>query len=83
MLNKIYLKRKNKIMLNKKNSQLHPVYLASFIKNLEELGYTLSEDVINVLKTYDANEIGIVYDELIKELKELKGIRSFQDKLCL
>lgn len=78
MLNKIYLKRKNKIMLNKKNSQLHPVYLASFIKNLEELGYTLSEDVINVLKTYDANEIGIVYDELIKELKELKGIRKYK-----
>lgn len=73
MLNSIYLRRKNKVIVTKGNGSLSNEYLATSIKNLESYGYTFSEDLINVLRTLSNDEFVDFYTKLIEDIKVLKG----------
>ena len=71
--NKIFLRRKNKMLLNGGSSDLPLPYMTSIVKNLETLGYTLSLEIIEILKTLDVNQLEYFYHNLVVELKTLTG----------
>lgn len=73
MKNSIYLRRKNKVILEPKQAVLPVSYLATAMKNIESIGYTFSEDVIEVLKTYSVEEFVPFYTQLLSDVKTLKG----------
>lgn len=75
MENTIYLRRKNKIILNGLSIGNAPrlSYIATITKNIEALGYTLSGKIIEVLKTYTVEQLEEFYLYIIKECKELTG----------
>lgn len=73
-MNEILLRRKNKVMVsfgNEKEPNMQ--YIATILKNVESLGYTLSSSLIDVLKTLNKEELNHFYLELIPVLKELVG----------
>ncbi|MCM3032134.1 TerD family protein [Niallia sp. MER 6] len=74
MINQIYLRRKNKLILTKGNDHtpnLH--YIATILANFESLGYTFSKSIIDTLYTYSANQLNEFYLSTIDNLKELLG----------
>ena len=75
MENEIYLRRKNKIILDEMPLESTPSvsYIATIIKNIESLGYTFSENVIKVLKTYSVTQLEEFYLSIINDLKQLIG----------
>ena len=74
MLNEILLRRKNKLLL-KKGMQDSPnkSYIVTIMKNIENLGYTFSQDVYECLETYSKEELEQFYLKLIPVLKEQRG----------
>ena len=74
MLNEILLRRKNKLLL-KKGMQDSPYksYIVTIMKNIENLGYTFSQDVYECLETYSKEELEQFYLKLIPVLKEQRG----------
>ena len=77
MFSEILLRRKNKIYLFDKEEHLkterNSGYVATINKNIENLGYTLSEELFNALCLYSKEELGRFYVELITALKNMKG----------
>ncbi|MGE6259958.1 TerD family protein [Heyndrickxia sporothermodurans] len=74
MENEIYLRRKNKLILEPStNDSTNDPQIATIIKNIEEFGYTLSENVINTLKTYSIQQLEGFYTRLIKDLGQMIG----------
>ena len=76
------LKRKNKIILKQNDSEndsldsldsLDVNYLATILRNIESLGYTLSKEVLNVLTSYSLEDLQVFYISLVKKLKKMKG----------
>ncbi|TGL86709.1 cytoplasmic protein [Leptospira congkakensis] len=72
-MNNIYLRRKKKIIIQGKNNQLEDVYISTLLKNVENLGYTFSAEIIEILRTYSVDEIEEFYREIIGNLKQLLG----------
>lgn len=72
-ISEIFLRRKDKLILNRRNSELPSVYLATALKNLESLGYTFSVEVLSILETYTVEEFTIFYKYLVKILKNKIG----------
>ncbi|MCW7480013.1 hypothetical protein [Leptospira kanakyensis] len=72
-MNNIYLRRKKKIIIQRKNNQLEDVYISTLLKNVENLGYTFSAEIIEILRTYSVDEIEEFYREIIGNLKQLLG----------
>lgn len=69
MNNLIYVRRKRKIILTKKDKiKPNDIYVATLLKNVESLGFTLSEEIIDILETYSVIEIEKFYKELINSL---------------
>ena len=73
MNNSIYIRRKNKIYLEKGEGNLENDYIFNFLKNLESLGYTFSETLADVLKTLSIEKLKTFYKQLIADLKENLG----------
>ena len=71
--NSIYLRRKNKIVLSKSNSQLPVADLATIIKNIESLGYTFSPDLIEVVASLSVPEASLFYSQLSQDLERALG----------
>ncbi|RVT62696.1 TerD family protein [Niallia taxi] len=74
MINQIYLRRKNKLILNKSNEptpQLHNI--ATSAANFESLGYSLSKPIIDILYTYSSDQLNEFYLSTFHSLKELLG----------
>ncbi len=46
-LNSIFLRRKNKVVIESETEKLPVSYVATLNSNIAELGYTLSRDVLN------------------------------------
>lgn len=73
-MNEILLRRKNKVML-KEGSAVKPnkQMVVTIMKNVESLGYTFSEELINKLLTLTNEELQKFYSELIPSLQSLVG----------
>lgn len=75
MINEIYLRRKNKIILEKSNgNRNNNPHVATILKNLESLGYSLSLEIIDILNTFRIDELEIFYTEIVQQLKNIVGI---------
>jgi len=71
--NSVLLRRKNKLIIVPKKGELSIRILATILKNLEQLGYTLSKDIIDILKTYPVEEAQNFYEWTVQNLKVLVG----------
>ena len=73
-MNEILLRRKNKVILGTGTARVaNDRYITAIMKNIEELGYTFSREVFDVLRTYSVNELSDFYFELKATLIKLKG----------
>lgn len=73
-MNEILLRRKNKVILGIGTAKVaNDRCITTIMKNIEELGYTFSREVFDVLRTYSVNELTEFYLELKAELMKLKG----------
>lgn len=79
MENTIYLRRKNKLLLKEsiENTPFEDIrsiqYIATIIKNIEDLGFTLSKSVIDIIKTYSKDQLESFYYSLVTDIKNLIG----------
>ncbi|MCG6146600.1 TerD family protein [Leptospira bandrabouensis] len=79
MNNLLYLKLKNKIIIDYKENQLDDIYIFSLLKNIESLGYTFSEQIIKILKTFSVGEIEEFHNRIVDDLKTILGTKfNFQ-----
>ncbi|WHY88350.1 TerD family protein [Neobacillus novalis] len=79
MKNSILLRRKNKLILTSGHSVLPDTYLATALKNIENLGYTFSEELIEAVRTMSEADFINFYKGLVQDLKEMVGAhRTFQ-----
>lgn len=73
-MNEILLRRKNKVILGIGTAKVaNDRCITTIMKNIEELGYTFSREVFDVLRTYSVNELTEFYLELKAALMKLKG----------
>jgi len=74
MNNTIYLRRRSKMCVAANVGELLPLnYAVSISRNLETLGYGLSERLIQALRQLSVNDLETVYSQLVEDLKRLKG----------
>ncbi len=73
MNNSIYIRRKNKLYLDKGENSLSDDYIFNLLKNIESLGYTFSSELIEVTKTLSVDRLKRFYKQLISDLKENVG----------
>lgn len=71
--NEIYLSRSLKWMVGRGSHDLPRTYLASAMKNIESLGFTLSKSLIEALSTQSESDFVAIYKELEAGLKKLVG----------
>lgn len=73
-MNRIYLRRKNKIIIEKGNRNSPNIkYIATILKNIENLGYTFSNGLIEILSSHSDEQLKKFYLSLIPILKEFVG----------
>lgn len=73
-MNEILLRRKNKLIVEKGNARTpENQYLVTIMKNVENLGYTFSKELFEVLQTFTREELHKFYLELLPMLKERVG----------
>ena len=78
MMNEVYLRRCLKV-IPKDNEGIHDgelctlAELATMQKNLESLGFALSQALVHALKGYSTTELTEFYKDLSKQLREFVG----------
>lgn len=75
-MNEILLRRKNLVLVGDSNSVASlesERYVLTIMKNVENLGYTLSKELFDKLITYSKDYLGEFYIELTKHLKSYVG----------
>lgn len=60
-----------KTVVDKK--QVKEKHIIALLSDISQLGYTLSKEIIDVLKTYDKKHLGYFHDTLIKSLAKMLG----------
>lgn len=75
MMNTIYLRRANKLIVNhgQGGNRISKAHLATALKNIEQLGYTLSKPLINAVRTLSKEQFHAFYQGLITDLKVMVG----------
>lgn len=73
MKNSIYLRRHNKVILEKGKNKLKKEYISSFLKNIENLGFTFDKELIAIVKTLSIEDLTSFYGNTVKTLKEMVG----------
>lgn len=73
MNNSIYIRRKGKIYLDKGDNNLSDDYIFNLLKNIENLGFTFSPELVEVVKTLSIERLKSFYKQLITDLKENVG----------
>lgn len=73
MNNAIYLRRRNKILIADGSGSVPPNYVATILKNIENLGYTFSEKLIEQLQTFSLDELTDFYRKTVGDLREIVG----------
>ena len=48
-------------------------YVGTILKNIENLGYTFSENLIERLQKFSLEELTVFYSELMEDLREMVG----------
>ena len=74
-MNTILLRRSNKFLLTGKRGTTSAAVIATFNKNIQDLGYTLSPTAVSALKKTDTS---VVLKEVISTLKELRGVKNYR-----
>lgn len=69
----IFLRRKKKVLVNRGTGTLPDAYIATLLKNIEPLGYTLSKDLLDLLKTFSIEEVGAFHQDLVDALRKIVG----------
>jgi hypothetical protein len=72
-MNSIYLRRRSKVVLPEGTGTTPLNVIASIQKNIEGLGYLLSEDVVGALQRLDTVQVEAFYHRLLRELRTLVG----------
>lgn len=73
MKNQIYLRRKNKLIVEKGQHELPASYLAAALRNLESLGYTFSLELLEKIRTLSEGAFFALYTDVVTVLKEKIG----------
>ena len=71
--NTIYLRRKNKVILRAGKSKVSIKRLATLLKNLESLGYVLSDRLLKRVATLSPTNLNSFYVQLTDDLREMLG----------
>jgi hypothetical protein len=78
-MNAIYIRRRSKVLLPEGAGATPLNVLATLQKNLESLGFLLSEEVTERLKALNPMQVGAFYQRLVKDLQVLVGAhRKFE-----
>jgi hypothetical protein len=72
-MNTIYLRRCRKVHVKPGAGGVSPKHLAALQKNIESLGFVLSEALLARLETLSVERLGSFYKSLVKDLRELTG----------
>ncbi len=72
-MNTIYLRRKTKIFIYQSRGEQTKNALAALLKNLEPLGYTLSQAAIERAQTLTTEELETFYHQLVGDLQKMTG----------
>lgn len=72
-LNNILLRRKNKIIVTDGTSTLNERHVATILKNIQNLGYTFSCELIKTLNTLSIEQLNAFYLDIIPVLKKMVG----------
>lgn len=80
-INEIYFYKRNSILIKGKpcdneKELVDDIKIATILKNLEYYGYTLSENIINKLKTLSTNDVVEIYKELIDLIENVVGNKA-------
>ena len=73
MNNSIYIRRKNKLYLDKGENSLSDDYIFNLLKNIESLGFTFSTELFETVRTLSVDRLKQFYKQLISDLKENVG----------
>ena len=73
MINTIYLRRKNKVIVDLGKDTVSLEHLATLLKNLDNLGYTLSNDLLERVSTLSLTKLVSFYNDTVKDLKVMVG----------
>ncbi|WP_433749077.1 TerD family protein [Paenibacillus amylolyticus] len=75
MNNTIYLRRANKLFIetNEGKQQLPKTYLATALKNIEALGYTFSDELMQAMRQLSKEQFEAVYHQLVADLRVMVG----------
>lgn len=83
MMNAIYLRRANKVIVDHGNgpSKLSQVYLATAMKTMEQLGFTFSHELILALRSISNAQFAALYEPLVADLRVLVGAHVQYDPM--
>ncbi|MDT9722158.1 TerD family protein [Paenibacillus sp. ClWae2A] len=75
MNNTIYLRRANKLIIesNEGEQQLPKTHLATALKNIEALGYTFSDELMQAIRQLSKEQFEAVYIQLVADLRVMVG----------
>ncbi|KAJ3198244.1 hypothetical protein HK101_007765 [Irineochytrium annulatum] len=75
MNNTIYLRRANKLIIepNEGKQQLPKTHLATALKNIETLGYTFSDELMQAMRQLSKEQFETVYIQLVADLRVMVG----------
>ncbi|WP_028545806.1 TerD family protein [Paenibacillus taiwanensis] len=73
MRNVIYLRRAKKLIVEPGQHRLPQPYIATAMKNIEYLGFTLSKPLMEVVQTMSVEQFLELYHQLVTDLKLLIG----------
>lgn len=75
MNNTIYLRRANKLIIesNEGKQQLPKTHLATALKNIEALGYTFSDELMQAMRQLSMEQFEAVYHQLVADLRVMVG----------
>jgi len=71
--NEVYITKRRKVLAPAAGKSESTLLVKAFIKNLQDLGYRMSEKLAARLITLPAVEIGAIYKEIIPVLRKQKG----------
>ncbi|CAM4313162.1 TerD family protein [Paenibacillus xylanexedens] len=75
MNNTIYLRRANKLIIesNEGKQQLPKTHLATALKNIEALGYTFSDELMQAMRQPSKEQFEATYHQLVADLRVMVG----------
>ncbi|MEO2210354.1 cytoplasmic protein [Paenibacillus amylolyticus] len=75
MNNTIYLRRANRLIIesNEGKQQLPKTHLATALKNIEALGYTFSDELMQAMRQLSKEQFETVYIQLVADLRVMVG----------